>query len=448
MGSVVLACLMGMSTLAHAAQDISVSRDRLRQINATINNARAQLKTSQKQQNSAQQALESAESALATTHAQIEALSSQQTRLLSQLQALNSQAATLDKEREAQRQALAEQLAALYRLGSEPQLKLLLEQQDPTRLSRYQRYFNNLDQARRDRLSTLQRLNTELTQNKAATEQRKRHLEAAITEQRAREAQLRDQQEARQKALAEVTRSYQDDQARLSALNQDRQQAEDVIARIEREVAAARAAEKAKAERAARAEAEAARKRAQAERQKRPAETPSPSTPEPAPHHPTPEDTQLTDEELALDAPGTTPAASRTAPSSSPRETTSRPSTPWQGRWPVDGRLLLGFGQGDGVDKNGMLISAPAGTPIHAMAAGQVVFADWLNGFGYLVIVDHGRTMSVYAHNQRNTVSVGDRVGRGAVIGSVGDTGGRSSPALYFEVRRQGKPIDPAGWSG
>lgn len=453
LGLFALACWIGLVPIVQAAQDISVSRERLRQINATISGARAKLKNTQQQQSAAQQSLQQAESALATTHAQIDVLASQQKRLLAQLQQLNARAATLDQERDAQRQALAAQMAALYRLGREPQLKLLLEQQDPTRLERYQRYFNTLDQARRDRLQTLKRLDKELSQNKTATEQRQRYLETAIAAQREREAQLKHQQDTRQQALDAVNRSYQNDQAQLTSLNQDRQQAEDVIARIEREVAAAKAAERARAERAARAEAEAARKRAQAERKQRPSTstTPEPTTPVTPPPRTGSGDMQLTDEELALEAPGqnvSSTARNAPPPPASPRDTAARPSMPWQGRWPVEGRMLLGFGQGEGVDKNGILISASAGTPIHAMAAGQVVFADWLNGFGYLVIVDHGRAMSVYAHNQRNAVSVGDRVGRGAIIGTVGDTGGRSSPALYYEVRRNGKPIDPSSWSG
>ena len=402
-----------------------VSRAKLRQINADILKARRQLDSTQQQQSAARKAIRDAESALADTHAQLDDLAHQQREVSQRLNQLDQQASGLQKERERQQQALAEQLAALYRLGHEPQLKLLLEQHDPTRLERYQRYFNALDQARNERLATLQRLDSEVATNRREAEKERKRLATLIDNQKARERILVQQQSSRQQALDELAHSFQSDQVRLQSLTQERDQAEAVIEQIERAVAAERA------------RTEEARKAA-AEQRRQQQQSGTPSTPS------TEEPDGLTDEELNAEAPDddTPPAAM------SPKAATPRLDTAWNGRWPVDGRIIASFRQGDGIDRNGMLIAAPAGTPIHAMAAGQVVFADWLNGFGYLVIVDHGRAMTVYAHNQRNSVSTGDRVRKGTIIGTVGDTGGRSSPALHFVVRRQGRPIDPMGWSG
>lgn len=402
-----------------------VSRAKLRQINADILKARRQLDSTQQQQSTARKAIKDAESALADTHAQLDDLARQQREVSQRLNQLDQQASGLQKERERQQQALAEQLAALYRLGHEPQLKLLLEQHDPTRLERYQRYFNALDQARNERLATLQRLDSEVATNRREAEKERKRLATLIDNQKARERTLVQQQSSRQQALDELAHSFQSDQVRLQSLTQERDQAEAVIEQIERAVAA----ERTRTEEARKAAAERRRQQQQS------GMPPTPSTEEPD---------GLTDEELNAEAPDddTPPAAM------SPKAATPRLDTSWNGRWPVDGRIIASFRQGDGIDRNGMLIAAPAGTPIHAMAAGQVVFADWLNGFGYLVIVDHGNAMTVYAHNQRNSVSTGDRVRKGTIIGTVGDTGGRSSPALHFEVRRQGRPIDPMGWSG
>ena len=401
-----------------------VSRAKLRQINADILTARRQLDNTQQQQSAARKAVKNAESALADTHAQLDDLARQQREVSQRLNQLDQQAGSLQKERERQQQALAEQLAALYRLGHEPQLKLLLEQHDPTRLERYQRYFNALDQARNERLATLQRLDNEVATNRRDAEKERKRLATLIDNQRTRERTLVQQQSSRQQALDELAHSYQSDQARLQSLTQERDQAEAVIEQIERAVAAERA------------RTEAARKAA-AERRRQQQQSGQPSSPT------TEEPDGLTDEELNAEAPDDDAPAAM-----SPKTATPRLDTAWNGRWPVDGRIIASFRQGDGIDRNGMLIAAPAGTPIHAMAAGQVVFADWLNGFGYLVIVDHGRAMTVYAHNQRNSVTTGDRVRKGTIVGTVGDTGGRSSPALHFEVRRQGRPIDPMGWSG
>jgi len=91
-----------------------------------------------------------------------------------------------------------------------------------------------------------------------------------------------------------------------------------------------------------------------------------------------------------------------------------------------------------------LLIEAPLGAKVQAIASGRVAFAEWFPNLGLLVIVDHGKGfMSLYAHNQ--SVS-GDWITAGEVIASVGDSGGRHVPALYFEIRQQGIPIDPLKW--
>lgn len=105
------------------------------------------------------------------------------------------------------------------------------------------------------------------------------------------------------------------------------------------------------------------------------------------------------------------------------------------------------FRGSSGVHRNGILIEAREGTPVAAVHAGRVVFADWMRGFGNLLILDHGdQVMTLHAHLQRFEVEVGQAVARGDTLGRVGASGGHSAPALYFEVRRGGDPIDPQGW--
>lgn len=120
------------------------------------------------------------------------------------------------------------------------------------------------------------------------------------------------------------------------------------------------------------------------------------------------------------------------------------------GRWPVEGRLLAGFGQrraGGTLKWDGVLIAAPAGTPVKAAREGRVIYADWLPGLGLLLVMDHGGGyMSLYGHNQSLLRRVGERVPAGEVIAEVGDSGGRGESALYFEVRRNGRPENPDRW--
>ncbi|HEY9281849.1 MAG TPA: peptidoglycan DD-metalloendopeptidase family protein, partial [Eoetvoesiella sp.] len=87
------------------------------------------------------------------------------------------------------------------------------------------------------------------------------------------------------------------------------------------------------------------------------------------------------------------------------------------------------------------------GTPVRAIAAGRVVYANWLSGFGNLIIVDHGaKYLSVYAYNQSVLRRVGDVVSAGDVIAKVGATGGQVESGLYFEIRHQGAPVNPLLW--
>ena len=114
--------------------------------------------------------------------------------------------------------------------------------------------------------------------------------------------------------------------------------------------------------------------------------------------------------------------------------------------WPVSGTLLAGYGarMPDGRRSDGVLIAADAGAAVTAAAPGRVVFADWMNGYGLILIIDHGGdTMSLYAHNDALLRDVGDEVARGDVVARVGSSGGQGRAALYFELRRDGKPVDP-----
>ena len=102
---------------------------------------------------------------------------------------------------------------------------------------------------------------------------------------------------------------------------------------------------------------------------------------------------------------------------------------------------------GAGPALKGVFLQAPAGTPVHAVGDGQVVFADWLRGFGNLLIIDHGDGyLSVYGNNEALLRNVGDRVAVGDIVASVGNSGGIEASALYFELRFQGRPFDPLGW--
>lgn len=138
-----------------------------------------------------------------------------------------------------------------------------------------------------------------------------------------------------------------------------------------------------------------------------------------------------------------------------PRDTPARAADRLRGSvdWPVPGKVALGFGRTvhpqfkTVVPHPGLDIEAPEGTSIRAVLDGKVAYSSWLRGYGLTVILEHGEgLMSVYAHAAVLLVEAGEEVKRGQVLGKVGDTGSLRGPYLYFEMRRDGKPVDPATW--
>lgn len=118
-------------------------------------------------------------------------------------------------------------------------------------------------------------------------------------------------------------------------------------------------------------------------------------------------------------------------------------------RAPLRGELAARFGspRDTGLSWKGVFIRSPEGTPVHAIAAGRVVYADWLRGYGNLLILDHGEGfMSLYGNGESLLREVGQNVAAGEAIAVAGASGGNRESGLYFEMRFRGKPIDPAAW--
>ncbi|MCQ8879572.1 peptidoglycan DD-metalloendopeptidase family protein [Pseudoalteromonas shioyasakiensis] len=117
--------------------------------------------------------------------------------------------------------------------------------------------------------------------------------------------------------------------------------------------------------------------------------------------------------------------------------------------WPTKGKLAHKFGQRKhgGIDWKGVLIEANEGNQVASVHNGQVVYADWLKGYGWVIVVDHGEGfMSLYGHTQTLLKDVGDMVRQGDVIALVGQSGGQANSGLYFEIRHKGRAVNPVKW--
>lgn len=136
----------------------------------------------------------------------------------------------------------------------------------------------------------------------------------------------------------------------------------------------------------------------------------------------------------------------------SPEPPVGKASVDKGGRWrlPVQGRLIARFGSPKEIGDlrwRGIFLATPEGQEVKAVTRGRVAYADWLRGFGLLVVLDHGGgLMTLYGHNQSLYKGVGDRVEAGEAIAASGNTGGPAQPGLYFEIREHGEPRNPLDW--
>ena len=289
----------------------------------------------------------------------------------------------------AEHEALAGKLLRLqYRQGATDRLRLTLEGRDPATVARHLAYYGYIQRARADLITELRAKGEELAVLERDARARRDELVENEKEQ-ARQARVLEQERAARAAVAaklagEIARGRRE----IGRLRKD----EARLAKLVEEIARALA-------------------------------WPAPATPRGTPVE------EVADASLSR-----------------------RPFRTLKGKLklPVRGELMNRYGaarEESGAQWKGLFIRSATGEIVRAVADGRVVYADWLRGFGNLLILDHGSGfMSLYAYNEGLIRQVGESVRSGEPIAHVGATGGRADSGLYFELRREGKPFDPMAW--
>jgi len=385
---------------AAPAQDARKAQHQLDQVKRELKDVAADRRRIEGQRSDATRQLRAADEQLGHSSRALSQTEQQLQREQSSLQALQQRRAELQSTLGVQRRQLARLLRAAYTVGNDAPLKVLLAQDrvaDANRVLALHGYLQR-DRARRIAALTAQLQALDVVEQQIV--KTRTALDADKARQHAQLTQLQRDRVTRAQTVAQLEARYRDRAEREQALGRDAKGLEQVLAQL-------RAAAAREAQRKAAAAREAARQAAASRTQPRGTHRPPPVVANAAP--------------LQVGGLG----------------------------WPVSGALLAGFGGTlpDGGTSQGVLIGAPTGTSVRAVADGRVVFADWMNGYGLIVIVDHGNgTMSLYAHNEALLRDVGDSVKRGDAVASVGNSGAQGRPALYFELRRNGQPVDPVGW--
>ncbi len=379
----------------------------------------------QEEKSGVQKDLKGTETEMGKLEKQVEALQKELKKSESELQRLDAEKKKLQSARTEQQRLIAIQARAAYQNGRQEYLKLLLNQQNPEKFARTLTYYDYLSQARLEQLKNF----NETLRQLANVEKDIALQQAQLLVQKSSLDSQRDEldkvRKERQQVLAKLSDDVKARDQKLAAREQDQADLSKVLKTIEETLARqAREAEEAR-QKALIAQQEAEKKRLR----------------------------EAQEQANATDAPRKPVKSNPGALVSSSGETFGGPFASSRGRlpWPVDGRLLARFGESRGDDArtkwDGVMISASAGSQVHAVHGGRVVFADWLRGAGLLVILDHGNGfLSLYGHNQTLLKSAGDVVKAGESISTVGNSGGQDTPALYFAIRQQGHPSDPAQW--
>ncbi|MGV7091592.1 murein hydrolase activator EnvC [Siccibacter turicensis] len=382
-------------------------RDQLKSIQQDIAEKERAVRQQQQQRSKLQEQLKSQDQAIAAASRQLRETEATLTQINAQVAELNASLAKLEKQKAAQERNLAAQLDAAFRQGQHTGLQLILSGEESQRGQRLQAYFGYLNQARQETIAQLKQTREEVDVQKRELEGKQTQQQTLLYEQKAQQAKLEQARAERKKTLTSLESSIQQGQQQLSELRANESRLRDRIARAE-------AAAKARAQREA-AEAEKVRNRQKEATRKGTTYKP-------------------TESERSL--------MSRTGGLGSPRG---------QAYWPVRGTLLHRYGeqlQGE-LRWKGIVIGASEGTEVKAIADGRVILADWLQGYGLVVVVEHGKgDMSLYGYNQSALVNVGTQVRAGQPIALVGSSGGQGRPSLYFEIRRQGQAVNPQPWLG
>ena len=362
----------------------------------------------QQEKSGVQQALKKTESEMGQLEKQVKGLQQDLKKSEDEIQRLDGEKKKLEGARLEQQRLIGIQARAAYQSGRQEYVKLLLNQQNPEKFSRTLTYYDYLSEARMEQLATF----NETLRQLANVEMDIANQQNQLLEQKSaldgRREQLASVRKERQLALAKLNKEFSARDQKLKAREQEQANLARVLKTIEETLA-----------RQAR-EAEAARQQALlAEREQ----------------------------------PRSGTKANNNGPLVSAGASFGGPFAKARGQlpWPVNGRLVARYGTPRGGDArtkwDGVLIGAAAGSQVHAVHGGRVVFADWLRGAGLLVILDHGNGyLSLYGHNQSLLKDAGDVVKAGEAIATVGTSGGQDTPALYFAIRQQGRPIDPAQW--
>ncbi|PCI23288.1 MAG: peptidase M23 [Piscirickettsiaceae bacterium] len=331
------------------------------------------IKTSQRTLSKEEKELQKLEKALGKSINIYRKLTNKRNRLKKNISSLRNEKIELENKINQQKQILAEQLRSAHVMGKQQKIKLLLNQQQPERLSRVMQYYDFFNQARVQNVRELKAAVAKLNDVEDKLESQERLMVTVLDARKLEQKKLLLAKKKRKAVLATLHQSIKDSDKELKRLQENEKRLANLLVSIRQAID----------------------------------DIPIPENKNKAFH-----------------------------------------SLKGSLRWPLKGALRKRFGSARRSGRfDGVLIAAREGTAIRSISDGRVVYADWLRGYGLLLIIDHGENyLSLYAFNESLYKEVGDWVAEGETVATVGVSGGQQKAGLYFSIRKNGKPVNPIHW--
>ncbi|HVS25980.1 MAG TPA: peptidoglycan DD-metalloendopeptidase family protein [Burkholderiales bacterium] len=363
-----------------------LKKEELKQLRGRIEALQQELASAEDEKSEAADALKESERAISEANRKLYELSRQQREINSALATLQTQSRQTESSLRNQ-QTLLEKLLYQAYIGQQPDyLALLLNGQDPDRLARQLHYYSYISRARADLIARLRGNLNQLATLSTQTREKSDELKAIQREHAAQKRQLEKENAEHQRVLARLSQQITKQRHEIGTLQRNEKRLTRLIERLAKILSEKKAPSRLS-------------------------------------------NSRLPDSSL---------------------DTSPFQQLKGKLNLPVKGELANRFGSprsDSGLTWKGLFILSPGGQEVKAVAAGRVVYADWLRGFGNLIILDHGAGyMSLYGNNETLYKQVGDEIHGGDTIAAVGNSGGNPDSGLYFEMRYQGKPFDPLAW--
>lgn len=407
--------LFSQGPLAFAAKKSDQPKQKLSDLQERLESLKKELDSSQEAHKDAADALKESEVAISAANKKLFDINQQQQKNKKTLSKLQADSIATNESLAEQKKLLSSQLYQQYIHGQQSYIQTILQSDSPSEIARDAHYFSYIAKARAELITKMQSSLNKITKLNEKTASALKAVVELKQKQMDERRVLQNKKLEKSKVVRTLSQQIASQRSEIKKLTRDEKRLSQLVERLAKIVAPPRK--------------KAASKKVASKNNTREANT---------------ETTQNNNVSKEIIA-----------------NNDSLPTNEFLGanfsslkgklRLPVRGEVTNRFGasrEDSGISWKGLFIRASEGAEVKSVANGRVVFADWLRGFGNLIIVDHGGGyMSLYGNNQAALKQVGDTVRAGDAIASVGNSGGNETNGLYYELRRQSRPFDPMSWS-